>query len=67
MRNKIDDGEHKEENSQHQHGNESVINKIKEEEAFIRRFISMNFQQEVIKYVIGTITSCGKKVIELEK
>ena len=27
----------------------------------------MNFQQKIIQYMIGTITSCGKKWIELEK
>ena len=59
MNNKNSDDEYKEENSQHQHGNESVINKTKQEEAFIKRLMSMNFQQKVIHYVIGTVTSCG--------
>ena len=56
-----DDDEYKEDNLQHQHGNESVIKKTKEEEAFIKRFMSMNFKQNVIQYVIDIVTSCGGK------
>ena len=32
----------------------------KKEEALIRLLMSMNFQQKVIQYVIGTVTSCEK-------
>ena len=60
MNNKNSDDKYKEENLQHQHDNESVINKTKEEEASIKLLMSMNFQQKVINYVIGTVTSCGK-------
>ena len=63
MKNKNYYDEYKEDNFQHQHGNESVINKTKEEEELIRRLMSMNFQQKVIQYVIGTVTSCGKKMM----
>ena len=61
MKNKNDYDEYKEENSQHQHSNESVINKTKEESALIIQLMSMNFQQKVIKYVIGTVSSYSKK------
>ena len=37
---------YKEKNLQHQHGNESVINKTKEEEALIKPLMSTNFQQK---------------------
>ena len=60
MKNKNYDDEYKEDNSQHQHGNENIFNKTKEEEALIRRLMSMNIQQKVIQYVIGTVTSCIK-------
>ena len=56
MKNKNDNEEYKEENLQHQNGNGRVINKTKEEEAFIKRLMSMNFQQKFIQYVIGTVT-----------
>ena len=62
-----DDDEYKNENSQHQDGNESVINTTKEEEALIKRLITMNFKHHVIQYVIDIVTSCGEKMIELEK
>ena len=48
-------------NLQYHNSNESVINKTKEEEAFIERLISMNFPRKVIHCVIGNITSCGGK------
>ena len=67
MENKNDDDEYKEDNSQHQHGSESVITKTKEEEALIRRLASMHFQEKFIQYGIGTVTSCGGGIIELEK
>ena len=43
MKNKYDDDEYKEDNLQHQHDNETVFNKTKEERAFIGRLVSMNF------------------------
>ena len=61
MNDKNSDDKYKEGNLQHQHGNESVINKTKEEESLIKRFMSMNFQKKVIQYVVGTVTSRGKK------
>ena len=45
MNNKNSDGKYKEDNSQHQHYNGSVINKTKEEESFIKRLMPMNVQQ----------------------
>ena len=59
MNNTNDYDEYKEDNLQHQDGNESVINKTKEEEALIKRLMSMNFKQNVIQYVIDIVTSCG--------
>ena len=41
---------------QPQHGNESVINKTKEEETFIKQLMSMTFKQHVIPYVIDIVT-----------
>ena len=38
-------GEYKEDHQQHQDGNEIFINKTKEEEAFIKRLIFMNFKK----------------------
>ena len=55
------DDEYKYDNSPDNNSNGSVINKTKEEEAFMERLIQMSFPREVINYVIGTITSCGKK------
>ena len=49
-----DDDEDKEENSQHQDGNESL--------SMIKRLMSMNFKQNVI-FVIDIVTSCGEKMI----
>ena len=45
MNNKKSDEKYKEENLQRQHSNEIVINKTREEEALIKRLMSMNFQQ----------------------
>ena len=44
MRNTNDDEEYKEENLQHQDGNESVINKTKEDKVSIKRLMSMNLK-----------------------
>ena len=44
MKNTNDDDEYKEENSQHQDGNESLINTTKEKEALVKRLMSMNFR-----------------------
>ena len=63
MKNTTDDEKYKEDNSQHQDGNESVINKTKEEEALIKRLMSMNFKQNIIQYVIYIFTSCRGKMI----
>ena len=41
--------------------------KTREEEALIIRLMSMDFKQYVIQYVRDIVTSCGKKMIELEK
>ena len=62
-----DDDKYKEDNSQHQHSNESFMNKTKEEEELIKRLMSMNFKKNVIQYVIDIITLCGWGMIELEK
>ena len=61
INNKNIDGKYKEDNLQHHDSNESVINKTKEEEAFIKQLMSMNFSREVIHYLIGTIISFGGK------
>ena len=53
-----DDDEYKEYTSQHQDGNESFINTNKEEDAFIKWLISINFKHPVIKYVIDFVTLC---------
>ena len=58
MNNKNSDEKYKEKESQHQHAHESVINKIKEEEALIKLLISMSFQQKVIHYMIDIVTLC---------
>ena len=42
MKNTNDDYGYKEENLQHKDGNESVINKTKEEEALIKQWMLMN-------------------------
>ena len=52
------DDKYKDDTSQHQHGNESVINTNKYKEAFIKRLMSMNFKQHVIQYVM---LPCGEK------
>ena len=59
MKNKNDDDKYKEENSQPQDGNKSVINKTKEEEALIKLLMSMNFKQYF--YFVP------EKMLELEK
>ena len=40
-----DNDEYNEDNLQHQDGNESVINKNKEDKALIKRLVSMNFKE----------------------
>ena len=79
--NNDDDDEYKEDTSKHQDGNKSVdncetldtlrnesfINTTKEEEALIERLITMNFKLHLKQYVINIVTSCGKKMIYLEK
>ena len=62
--NKDIDDEYKDDNSQALNSNESVINKIEEEEALIERLVSINFPLEVVNYMIVHIISCGKKMIE---
>ena len=59
MKNTNEYDKHIEDNSQPQDGNESVINKTKEEEVLIKRLMSMNFTQNIIQYVIDIVTSCG--------
>ena len=63
MKKTNDDDEYKDDNYLHQHGNEIVINTTKEEEALIKRFMYMNFKQNVILYVIDIVTSCGGLMI----
>ena len=58
INNTYDYEEYKEDNSQHQDGNKTVINKTKEEEALIKRLMSMNFKQSFILYVIDIVTFC---------
>ena len=48
MKNTNGDEEYKEYNLQHQHGNENIINKTKEEESLIRRLMSMNSKSNFI-------------------
>ena len=81
MKNTNDYDENKDETSQRQDSNEivdnpetidtsrneSVINTTKEEEALIKRLMSMNFKDRVMQYVIDIVTSCGGEMIELEK
>ena len=59
MKNTNDDDNYKDDNLQHRDVNESIINKTKEEEALIKRLMSMNFKQNVIQYVVDIVTSCG--------
>ena len=61
MNNTDDDDKYRGENLQHQDGNVSVTNKTKEEEALIKRLISMSFKQNAIQYVIDIVTSGGGK------
>ena len=61
-----DDDKYKDNHSQHQDSNKSIINTTKEEESFIKRLMSMNFKHNVIKYAIDIFILC-KKMIELEK
>ena len=70
MKNTNDYDENKDETSQRQDSNEivdnpetidtsrneSVINTTKEEEALIKRLMSMNFKHHVIQYVIYIVT-----------
>ena len=44
-----------------------IINTTKEEEAFIKRLITMNFKYHVKQSVIDIVSLCGEKVIKLEK
>ena len=44
MKNTNYDDEYKEENYKHQDGNESVINKTKEDKVSIKRLMSMNLK-----------------------
>ena len=39
----------------------------KAEEAFIKRFTTMNLKLHVIQYVIEIVAFCEDKIIELEK
>ena len=52
---------YKEDNSQHQDSNKSVINTTKEEQALIKGFMSMDFKHHIILYVKDIVTFCGKK------
>ena len=54
-----DDDKYKDNHSQHQDSNKSVINTTKEEKSLIKRLMSMNFKHHVIQYVIDIVTSCG--------
>ena len=56
MKNTNYDEEYNEDNSQHLYGNETVINKTKEEEELIKRLMYMNFKQNFIQYVIVIVT-----------
>ena len=44
--------------------NVSFINTAKEEAAFIKRLMTMNFKLRVVQYVIDIVTLCGGKMIE---
>ena len=63
INNKDIDNEYKYENLEDHNSNESVINKTKEEEAFIKMLMSMNFPLKVVNSVIGNISSCKKQMI----
>ena len=65
--NEDNDGEYKDDNFQALNSNESVINKTEEEEALIEILASMNYPTKVVNYVLGTISSCGKKMIKFER
>ena len=74
-KNTNDDNKYKEDTSKHQDSNESVdntktsdtfnnesvINTIKKEEAWIKRLITMNIKLHVIQYEIDIVTLCGEK------
>ena len=65
INNKDNDDEYKYDNSQNHNINESFINKTEEEETLIEIFMPMNLPRKVVNYVIGTISSFGKNIIEL--
>ena len=44
----------------HQYGNESVIKTTKEEEALIKRLITLNLKHHVMQYMIDIVTLCWK-------
>ena len=64
MNNKDIDDKYKDEHSQYQNSNESVINKTKEEESLIECLMLMNLPSKVVNDVIGNISSCRKNMIE---
>ena len=66
--NNVDNDEkYKYDNSQAPKSNESVRKKTEELEALIERLMSTNSLLKVVNDVIGTISSCGKNMIEFEK
>ena len=54
-------------NSEAPKSDESVINKTEVEKSLTDRLMSMNTLVEFIQYVIGTISSCEQKMIEMGK
>ena len=67
INNKEMDDKYKDQNSKYHNSNESVTNKNPEEIPFIETLMSITFPLKVVNCVIGTISSCGVNIIELEK
>ena len=62
-----EDDEYKEDNVESPKSDESVINKTEAEESLTALLVSIYLPIKVIKHVIGTISPCKKKMIELGK
>ena len=64
---KDNDEEYKDENSEAQKSDEGLINKTEEEEALIGYLMSMNFPVKVNSYVIGNTNSSKRTMIVFGK
>ena len=57
---------YKDDNSQDHSSTEIFVNKNEEEEALIGILMEITFSLKVVNDMLGTINSCGEKMIELE-